>query len=239
MPGRYIIIMFLLITTAFGNEMSSTVSTQAQIEAEINRKEFEFMEGEWFAYVMKNNRKNLFAAYSFVLNRQGEWNTRDFATGQTTPTGRFSILNGKLVFVRKAKDESQIGLEAELSGKNFIIKSSLQDNVCLRFEKIPENQLMKPSDIIGKWTFFQVVDEVERKSPFTVEFTTDGKYSVIDGNRNTNEALSGRYEIKSGCLYLVNQAPKTNILWHKSSFFLDGEKLVLNNLDVYCFALKD
>lgn len=232
--------MFFSASVTVGAEKTDIPKTQASIEQETHKKDFEALAGEWFCYVIKGDHKNLLASYSYVLDNQGQWRTKDLLTGEIVPTGRFSILDGKLFFIRKteAKNEPR-GLEAQISGKNFLIRSALQPSVYLQFEKIPEKQLMTKEDIVGKWIFYQKVGDTERKSPFVVEFAPDGGYSVVKDEKQIDKSLSGKYEIKAGRLYLINDAGEGKLLWHKSSFFLDGGKLIFNNLAFYCFAEKE
>ncbi len=232
--------MFFFASVMVGAEKTDIPKTQAAIEQENNKKDIEALAGEWFCYVIKGDRKNLLAAYSYILDNQGQWRTKDLLTGEIAPTGRFSILDGKLFFIRKMGDKNEPrGLEAQVSGENFLIKSTLQPSVYLQFEKIPEDRLMTKEDVIGKWIFYQKFGDTERKSPFVVEFASNGSYSVIKDENQIDKGLSGKYEIKAGCLYLVNDAGEDKPLWHKSSFFLDGKKLVFNNLAFYCFAEKE
>ena len=92
---------------------------------------------------------------------------------------------------------------------------------------------LKKENVVGKWNLFQRDPEHEniRKAPFTVEFLENGSYAISNDPENC-----GTWRIEGALMILKNTNREEGALGHQARFFADGERLVLNRMDVYVYA---
>ena len=100
---------------------------------------------------------------------------------------------------------------------------------------------MTPDRLTGSWSLIQknLKSGEERVAPFHLVFSEDGSYSFTgkDAER-LNAEYAGSFEVKNNRLFLKNQCKEEDSLWFRSVFFRDGDRLVLNRLDVFVRAEK-
>ncbi len=202
-------------------------------------------EGHWVVYIIVDEKKNLLADYSYRILGDGRWIKRDKIGEELIGTAY--IIDGKMFFVpinEKPDANGEIRSIPATSYKKDEIRlaSTMQAGMFSLLVKGEHKDLMQKDDILGEWQLYQIGkiedEKVTRTAPFTLKFDTKGTYQIVNADDSVDTANSGSWEIKGGVLYLLNENKDESALWHNASFFLDGDKLVLNRLNFYVFGEK-
>lgn len=193
--------------------------------------------GEWEVFVAVQENKNFRPDYTCSFGADGVWR-RILADGKAEVQGKIVSTDSGVFLVssnaeaEKGRDKTVEGIPvAVVSDSVLELNNGLQPEMAMRFEK--GSSYLKKENVVGKWNLFQRDPEHEniRKAPFTVEFLENGSYAISNDPEN-----SGTWRIEGALMILKNTNREEGALWHQARFFADGERLVLNRMDVYVYA---
>ena len=206
--------------------------------------------GEWDVYIVNRKEKNLLADYHCRIQPDGTAELITPGSAGKQVWGRIVYHDKKLTLLLP-EQENENGKEAQAEKRGLIADSSsgdaiefrndFQPDLVFRLERRRNGNGLTPDWLTGSWSLIQknLKSGEERVAPFHLVFSEDGSYSFTgkDAER-LNAEYAGSFEVKNNRLFLKNQCKEEDSLWFRSVFFRDGDRLVLNRLDVFVRAEK-
>ena len=212
---------------------------------EWNREE---LAGEWDVYIVNRREKNLLADYHCRILPDGTAQLIAPDSSEPRLWGKMICDRGTLTLLlpelepenREGGQAEKRGLIAEYTdGGTIEFHSDFQPDLIFRLERRREENVLTREWLVGSWSLIQknLVTGEERVAPYELLFTADGQFSFTGREaEHLNAEYAGTWQVENLRLRLNNRCRNADSLWYQTVFFRDGDRLVLNRLDVFVRA---